>query len=444
MDWHGTHYCWGLFYCEMRGVTVNVSLLKRHSLFLVLLVMYIIVNSWFLMKHPGSIFNQPERFGEAISTYGSRDASLYAKMAWQLINEGIYGYNSEEPNAYVTPGQPFYLVAIFKVAEWMQTNHVMLARLSNMILNILTVVLIYTISIKLFKKQTIGLVASLLYCTHIAPYHYFRTTLTETPSIFLFLLSIWIFLLALETGKYRYHVLFGIVASIMLMFRPTPAPILLLAWAIVLLRQGFREGVKIGFIWTIGPLVIMLPWVIRNILLFDHMYLFSSHSGDPLLAGTNPFHMEDYPTIVQTARDLGVSFQEHGWTRIKQGFQENFPLYFAWFTVGKTIWLFIDPTGIPDGLGPYQETFPEFLSTFFIYQNAFLAIFGLLFAYLFRKHKPFMALSLVVLIYIVFSNIFLTIPRYGLIIMPILAIITGYGLSFLIEQITGKVKKWAK
>ena len=74
----------------------------------------------FLYLHPGTIFNQPQRFGQAISTYGSRDAALYAKMAWQLINDGVYGYNSEGSNAYVTYGHPLYLTILFKIADFVE------------------------------------------------------------------------------------------------------------------------------------------------------------------------------------------------------------------------------------------------------------------------------------------------------------------------------------
>jgi 4-amino-4-deoxy-L-arabinose transferase-like glycosyltransferase len=416
-------------------------MIKKHSWFIALLILYLVVNILFLVKHPGSIFNFPQRFGEQISIYGSRDASLYAKMAWQLINDGVYGYNADYSNAYVTPGQPFYLVAIFKLAEILNTNHIVLYRLSNMVLNLSIVTLIYMISLRLFKIKWIGLGAALLYCTHIAPFHYFRAALTEMPSIFFFLLSIYIFLVALERKKYRYHILFGLIASILLMFRATPAPMLLFAWALVLVRSGFKEGVKIGFIWCIGPLLIMVPWVVRNLQLFEHAYLFSSHAGSPLLGGTSPYYMGDQGLLVEEARQKGLSLEEYGKQRIKEGFTEDFPLFFSWFTVGKTLWLFMDQSGNPDGLGPYAQSFPNWIKSFFKYQNIFVSFSGLLFAFALRKHKPLVYLSTIILIYIVFSNIFLTIPRYGLLVMPILAIISSYGVYTCTKWLAMKFQK---
>jgi 4-amino-4-deoxy-L-arabinose transferase-like glycosyltransferase len=407
---------------------VIMNSIKRHVWIIVLAAVFLLVNIWFLVNHPGSIFNEPERFGQAISTYGSRDASLYSKMAWQLINQGIYGYNADYSNAYVTPGQPFYLVAIYKAAELFNTNHIMLTRVANMLLNIGIVFLLYLISIQLFRSKWIGLLSAFLYSLHIAPYHYFRTALTEIPSLFLMLACVSLFLAAINKNQYRYHIIFGIAASIMLMFRPTPAPILLLAWGIVLYRSGFKEGVKIGFIWTIGPVLIMVPWVIRNLALFGHAYLFSSHAGSPLLGGTSPFYLDDQAALVQEAKQQGISLEEYGKQRIAEGFKNDFPLFFSWFTVGKTLWLFMDQQGNPDGLGPYAQFFSGPLKGFFKLQNMLVVLVAFAAMVIFRKHKEFMLLSTSVIIYIVFSNIFLTIPRYGLLIYPILCLIASYGI----------------
>lgn len=405
-----------------------IRLIRDHIGVFVLLGIYLLVNLWFLVEHPGSIFNEPERFGEEISLYGSRDASLYAKMAWQIIHEGIYGYNANHSNAYVTPGQPLYLVAIFKTAEILHTNHIMLTRLCNMFLNLGIVVLIYNISIRLFRRRTIGLLAAILYCLHIAPLHYFRTTLTEIPAIFFFLLSLYIFLLALDSEKYRFHVLFGIVASITLMFRATPAPLLLLGWGIILKREGLYHGIKIGLIWCIGPLLIMGPWVVRNILLFQQMYLFSSHAGDPFLAGANAFYLEEHGELLKEAKERGLSSEEYGRVKAAEGFQNDFPLYFSWYTIGKIIWLFVDKAGNPEGLGPYSDYFFEWLKIFFKWQNILTVAIAFISIFCFRKNKGFVFVSIMVLLYIAISNVFLTIPRYGFFIYPVICVITGYGL----------------
>ncbi|EMR06626.1 Dolichyl-phosphate-mannose-protein mannosyltransferase [Bhargavaea cecembensis DSE10] len=419
--------------------------LKRHVIIIALLVAYAFVNLYFLYTHPGSIYNDPEYFGEEISTYGSRDAALYAKMAWQLLNDGIYGYEyspnaAGQSNAYVTYGQPFYLAAIFKTAEVLNTNHLMLYRLANMMLNLGIVILIYSIAQRLFRNRWISVIASILYMTHIAPLHYFRAALTEIPSIFLLMLSIWIYIIALKKKDFKWHMFFGIVASLMLMFRATPAPMLLFAWFLTVSRYGWKDGIKTGFIWCIGPLITMAPWAARNIYHFGHAYLFSNHAGGPLLGGANPFYRVPPEDLVHEAVAKGYNQEQYAKILIPQGFKEDFALWFSWFTMGKTFWLFFDNNFTPDGLGPYNRYISGTLRSFFVVQNLFLAGVGLMSAILTRKHRPVMYLSVLVLIYIAASNIFLALPRYGLLIMPLLAIIGAYGIVTLVGFVVGKVK----
>lgn len=435
---------WDLFDCKVRERNFLgriLSVIRNHKWFVVLFIGYLSLSLFFLINNPGNIFNEPDRFGEEISTYGSRDAALYVKMAWQIINENIYGYNGEVSNAYVTPGQPFYIVALIKIAQLFDTNHIMVIRLSNMLLNMGILTLIYLISMRLFNKKSIGIIAGLIYATHATPMHMFRTTLTEIPTIFLLMLSIYIFIVALKKDTFMFYTLFGIVAAITLMFRATPAPLLLLAWGIVIYQYGFKKAVKIGFIWCIGPLLVFTPWVARNLSLFGEMYLFSSHAGGPLLAGTNFFQLDDYGNLLNEAINRGLTEEELAKERIKEEFFNDMPLFIAWFTVGKLIWLFISPEGFPDGVGTLRGYVPMVFIIFYLLQNVITAFGALLFAFLVRKRKVVNLLSLFVLIYICFSNIFLTLPRYGFLIYPILAILFAYSVVMYTNRIRRFIAK---
>ncbi|MGX4585822.1 hypothetical protein [Paenibacillus chitinolyticus] len=45
------------------------------------------------------------------------DAMFYSKMAKQFLETGILGFNQTEPNAYVTPGLPLLLSAVYAMFD---------------------------------------------------------------------------------------------------------------------------------------------------------------------------------------------------------------------------------------------------------------------------------------------------------------------------------------
>jgi 4-amino-4-deoxy-L-arabinose transferase-like glycosyltransferase len=380
---------------------------------MLVLLLSLCLHIYFFISHPAGFFD----------IFSSRDAGKYYEMAMQLINDGIYGYNATHSNAYVTPGHPLYLTALIKVSMLLGVNEFTVVRLSNMVLSITTVFLIYLISINVFKKEVVAVISALLLATYMSPLHSFRTFLTETPAIFMFILSVYVFTKALNSKSMLHHALFGIVACITLMFRPTPAPLLILGIFIIMYNEGFRRAVYVGCIWLIGPLVVILPWVIRNYMTFGEFYLFSSHSGNPLLGGTNPFYLQPFDEILKE-NTSGLTQEEFAIQRIKEGLATNPSLWISWFTVGKLIELFKEPWAFQN----YYKFFTNTVKSFFLFQHFFVLVSGVLSGILFVKHKRLLMFSIVAITYIVLSNMFITEPRYGFYIIPIFCIISGYGL----------------
>jgi 4-amino-4-deoxy-L-arabinose transferase-like glycosyltransferase len=405
-----------------------------------ILLFSLLLHLVFLVKEPGTIFKKPEaiNFTEEQGKWGGRDASLYAKMANQIIEEGVYGYDTKHTgevvkNAFVTPGHPMYLVTTFFIANTLNIDQLLLVRIFNMLLSVATVLLVYLIAKKLFQKELIALSSAFLYATYFSPLHYFRTALTEIPGIFMLCLTILFFLKAFESDKTRNHILFAIFFCIAVMIRPTPAPLILLAIAAVLWKYGIKKSVRIGLLWAVGPLVVILPWVIRNYIAFGELYIFSSHAGNSLYAGSNPFFVYNNSDYYREMLKMGLDQSQYALYKIKQGFSNNFAIWFSWFTVGKTIELFKYVDGYVHYY--YYKGF-KLLEL----QHFFVVIAGFLSAFIFRKRKGMLPLLFILVGYIALSNLFLTIPRYGFYIIPVICIIAGYGVSQLIYFLLKKNK----
>ncbi|WP_270619453.1 ABC transporter permease [Paenibacillus macerans] len=415
------------------------SLLTRPISLVIFLVF--LLHLLMLVKNPGDNFYNPwlyseelvERFGPGIVEYGSYDATFYAKSAEQLMDKGFIGYNSDKPNAYVTPGQPIYLAFTFMVADILHLKHSLMAKIFNMVLSVGTVYIMYLICKELFNKRKIGLLAALALGLYFPVFHYFRTLLTETPSMFFFYLSVYLVIKAIKSNERKYHILFGIIFSISLMIRPNQATLVLLPIALVLKKYGVKESIKIGLLWIIGPLLIILPWVVRNAIQFHEFILFSTQSN-PLLAGSNPFFLEDYSSIYQNVLNSGLTESEYAIKKIVEGYKANPILWICWFIFGKTMYLFNQPSA----WGNYSNY--SYLTGWIKLYHFSIIVIGAGTAF-FAKNKKVRYILYCILIYIFTSNIFLPNDRYGYFIYPFFIILCCYGVNFLIDGRTNKNNK---
>lgn len=434
------------------------SLIKKLPMYLLIaiIVFSAILHIYFLMKHPGENFTQipPKELEQMVEDgdmseataklkehtwiYGSRDAYLYSKMANQIIEHGVYGFDTHntgivESNAFVTPGYPLILVLLFSAADLISLEQMTMVKLFNMVISIGTVYLIYLITAKVFKNRWMGVAASGLYAVYFPPLHYFRMALTEIPAIFFFCLAIYLFLIAFETNKKLFHFLFAVVFCYGIMIRPVIAPLVLIALAIMIIKywKHHKQWLAAGVIWSFGAMVVILPWVIRNFILFNEFILFSTHSGNSWYAGSNPFNIYPAADYLEEKESLGMDQKEFAHMKIKEGFQNDFGLWLSWFTVGKTYELF----KIPDGIYFYSHWALSYIKK----MHLLVVIIAFLTAFISRK-KETLAITAILVMYILLSNLFLTIPRYGFFIMPIVCMLTGYAAVTIINRLKSIIR----
>lgn len=409
-----------------------------HLIWLILLLS-LVFHLMFYFKNPGWIF-QVENVGENVARYGATDAFNYTLTAEQLMEKKVFSFvylqkpEDPKPGAYITPAQPLLIAGLILLGKLLSIDFVQLGIWFNMALSISTIFILYKICLELFQNKWIGLFSAFLYSIYLGPYHYFRTLLTETPSIFLLCLSVLLFIKAWKYNKKLDHILFGIVFSILLMFRPNPAPIVLIGILIIVRTYGIKKSLKIGLYWAIGPILIILPWVIRNWISLDEFVLFSTQSGNPLLAGADPFNKTGPEAIYKEMQSRGFTNEkEYAIVRITEGLRYDFTYWFSWMTLGK----FIELYRIPSPIASYVDyTFYKYLQPVHnvIIGAGFITSLYSLMNY--AKAKKVASLVFVFLTYTAFSVIFLAIDRYGFFIIPILTIIAGFGIyHFVIEPL---------
>lgn len=403
----------------MENILINVNKLPWNKVKTNKCLIGILILSFVLYLSLFSNSFSPD-FDGVSNYYGSPDADNYVEMSYQLIDKGIYGYSSNVSNAYVTPSQPIYISSILLLNKILKVSDLSLIIFFNILLNTGSIILIYYISLKLFKKKSVSFISGLLFALYFPNVYYVRSALTETPTIFFMLLSIFIFIKAIEKDKKELYMIFSISYAITIMFRPALAPMLLICFYLIFKKLGLTEGVKRLLYFGVGFFLIVFPWILRNYFMSGALYIFSSHGGDPLLGGTYPFYLEEFKAV-----PIGMSKSEYAIQRIIEGFKSDPKLYLSWFTIGKFLWLF----GGPSKWLYYSDVYSKL--SVFVYLHHFIIFFAAFFAmYKFiQSNKAVQALSAMAIMYIVIHLAFIANDRFGYLIFPILAILAGFAIE---------------
>lgn len=401
------------------------SLLQEKPLYY-LLAVYFIILVVFLVINPGTVFNTDkyvEKYGELVKTWGSRDAILYVEMADRLLTKGIYGYNANVSNASVTPGQPFYLAMILSIARLVSLSEVYAVRIANLLLSLALFVPFYLIGL-VVKGRRFAIISSVVFFLFFDVFYFFRTSLTETPAIMLFYISVLFFILAYLTEKRKYYLLFGLSFGLLIMFRASPFPLLVIPAFLLLRKFRFSGACKRGLIIAIFPILLFLPWGIRNQMLFGNSYLLSSHGGNPFIAGLIPPSVASYNEVLSDFKQSGMGEIDFGISKLRNGFTEE-PMVFAkWFLFDKPVLLYHRP----DSATLYD------LKTFEIMKRIHQVIVSLgivgIFIVVAKKDKELWFIPSILIVYTLFSIAFLCIPRYGFLMVPCFIWLATYSLMF--------------
>ena len=284
-------------------------------------------------------------------TYGLRfskpggDGKAYERTAVQLLQKGFYGYKSKVPNAYMSPGYPLFLAAIYKA-----TGHVWATRprtalcLIQILIACTTILALFLIGRRLFNER-IGLIAALLFALYPPMIVATNLWLTETLATATLMWFVYVSVVAMDGDDWKPWALSGVLLGVTVLIRPGVLPIAIVPF-VVRFFWGNRKGlVKAVLITVVAFALVMAPWGIRNQIVLHQTYLLSSHSGDPILAGVDPYYYE-----------LGPEYEFHGptyetWETTHPPYDKNQyamraivaeltskPLQTAWwFTVGKTM-----------------------------------------------------------------------------------------------------------
>ena len=206
-----------------------------------------------------------------------RDTLEYYSIAKNLIEHHRFSIDGENPTVRRSPGYPFFLASFMKIVGT-NPNHLYIIQA---LINILTIWLVYLSLKKMNINSTIRIVVILLF-TFNTSFIYVNTFYAEILTMFIISLLINLTLNKNHLKNKNLNVVLqGILIGILALIRPTflyfPVFILILS---LLIRIFFHnKKMKDAMITAMIAILTLLPWTIRNRIVFHEWIPTESSSG---------------------------------------------------------------------------------------------------------------------------------------------------------------------
>ncbi|WP_274434886.1 glycosyltransferase family 39 protein [Alicyclobacillus sp. ALC3] len=389
---------------------------------LILLVLNILIRGlWILYMHPPQFYDFEWYYTHAVSMLdgqGYRDGALYT--------------------AYWPIGYPFFLRLVFGL---LGTKSVLVGLMTNALLSVAIVVLIYFTTLVTTSNRRVSFLAAVGYTLLPSQIEWNSVLGSEELFTFLVMLSLFLYLRS-ERGNWAlWTVAAGIVLGLSCDVRPIPLlfPAAILLYEIWVRRQNWRASVLKLVLFTTAMLVGVCPVTIRNAIAMHHFILVSTNGGVDLWQGTkadgwyfwswnpkvNPLLAAGTNQVLedQIGTHLFIQHVLHHplWT-VLHGFLKIYFLYWVdWNVVSVTVHVIYHKL---TGVAMWFDTI-----TYWVWM--LVVVFAV------RKRTPWRAIALPALFILYNTAAFFFFPawdRFRYPLMPCFAILFGFGLQRIFEK----------
>ncbi len=377
------------------------------------------------------------------------DDLMYRRSARILV--ACYRFTTFDPgrsSAYVMPGYPLFLSIFYILPDHLPRE--LLIRIAQSLLSVLQLFFIGMIArrLTLGAWELLALGVAALYPPLVALPGYFLTEslfgLLTTAAVyyslnFLDRLNI---SAASSGGRtlLRHACLLGLLCGFAALVRPTVLPLPVLCLGAIFLRSGGgrartgflyrlfeRKRWRLGFVLLLCFCLPLIPWWLRNAVVFRQFIPLSSEGGSPLLLGTYPEglprgYAPDWPSS-KNEMEMNRARTELAWQRIKAGFTRETGKYLHYYLIRKPYFLWIVPFYPRTVLGIAGSYFLPFQFAVFI-----LAVLGAVLLVLSRQGAGVL-LTAFLAAYTLEHMVYFSYGRYGLPLLPLVFLLAAVPLQ---------------
>jgi 4-amino-4-deoxy-L-arabinose transferase-like glycosyltransferase len=251
--------------------------------------------------------SQDHLSGSVINVIEAGDAGTYLLLARNLRFHQIFGVSQTPPitpSYYRAPGYPFFIASLWTGGEY--SPPLVMLCFAQSLLGIAITLFTYLIADRSFGR-TVAMLAG--FGMALAPMSgvWMGEIMSETLYTFLVVLAAWFW----TSNRYK---LAGLAFGLSWLVRPTTMAFLAFAIVVVFLLPVFRSQRREVLIMTVTAVLVIVPWTIRNAVVF-HKYVLVAQ-GSPklnLLAGTLdiPYHSDIWQELrAQPSLETGYAWDD--------------------------------------------------------------------------------------------------------------------------------------
>lgn len=282
---------------SLRSV-LRQAVLSKHFIRICFVTAFMIRMGWILMLDVQPVSDFRWYYERGIDLAAGRGYSVGPTAYWpenlpaaSLIPEDEYPLNGR-PTAYWPIGYPAFLGLLFIVFG----PSLLIAKTANVILYMGVLFFSYHIAKTLFVSELTGRLTLLILSFY--PNHIAYNSLLASEILFLFLVLMGIVLLLGLKDRFWLAIALGVVFGLACLVKPQviliPA-IFFTTSLIATIRQKTALKHLIMFVIVhISLGITILPWVVRNYIVFNDFVFISNNGGINLLVGNNPYATGTY------------------------------------------------------------------------------------------------------------------------------------------------------
>ena len=223
---------------------------------------------------------------------GIHGSAAYDDYARNLLETGVYGRESGQPDSILPPLYSYVLAGVYRLFG----RHYIAVGLAHIFFDALSIALLHDIARRLFPHPSgewTGLLAALFFALY--PYLIFQNLTLSDTSLWILLLHLFLWLMILLRERAAFDrmtmgiaLVGGLALGLATLTRALLMPLLPLTALWFLFRLDWRQTLRRLLPVVLIGVLALLPWLMRGLQIYGGFVAIALNSGENFYQGNNP------------------------------------------------------------------------------------------------------------------------------------------------------------